>query len=92
MELHRALARHVFGTRRRWVPKRKRLPRELERLSGELAARFSDAFDELFGRGDPAAAIGLSDAMLDEHGGRRFAGFSRRAPIEWHRPFPRGRR
>ena len=92
VELHRALARHVFGTRRRWIPKRRRLPRELGGLSSELGTRFSDAFDDLFGRDDPAAAIGLGDAMPGEDGGRRFAGFSRHAPAGWRLPFPRERR
>ena len=44
-----------------------------------------DAFEELFGRGDPQAVIRLVEDLLRESGGPLFDGFRADAPAAWRR-------
>jgi hypothetical protein len=57
----------------------------LRHVDVRLAARYEQAFDQLFVEGAPGAVIGLAEELLGDAGGVLFEGYRRDAPPDWRR-------
>jgi hypothetical protein len=68
-----------------WSAKGKAIPRVLQQADAALCTVYSDAFEELFARGDPRAVIRLTEDLLRESGGPLFDGYRADAPATWRR-------
>lgn len=73
--LYIALADLMLRGRGRWAGTGKWIPRHLAAIDPALERRFSDAFEALFARRDPAPMIALAEAELAPHGGLLFEGY-----------------
>ena len=84
--LYEGLADYHLRRRGLWSAKGKAIPRVLRQTDAALCAAYCDAFEELFGRGDPQAVIRLAEDLLKESGGPLFDGFRLDAPVSWRQP------
>jgi predicted nucleotidyltransferase len=73
--LYLSLAELMLRGRGRWMGTGKWIPRHLRALDPALERRFSEAFEALFTRRDPALVIALADAEMAPHGGPLFDGY-----------------
>jgi hypothetical protein len=73
--LYIAVADLMLRGRGRWAATGKWIPRHLAAIDPALARRFSDAFEALLARRDPAQVIALAEAELAPHGGLLFEGY-----------------
>jgi hypothetical protein len=77
------LSDYYFRTRRSWSSRGKAAVRRMKKLDPVFARRFSDAFDALFGQGDPALVIQISEEVLAPQGGVLFEGYRREVAPAW---------
>lgn len=82
-ELHRALAQHIFRTRRMWMATGKMIPRQLEREFPQLANQWNVGFTRLFESGNIEDVMSLVCLVLKPDGGWLFDGYSQVAPAAW---------
>jgi hypothetical protein len=83
-KLHQPLADLILLGRGVWTGRGKWIPRQIDKLEGQLLPRFEDAFRLLAeGRGD--AIIAFAEGELERHGGSLFAGYRRVAPANARR-------
>jgi hypothetical protein len=66
-----------------WSATGKSIPRCLESADPALAARFTDAFAQMFETGEAETVIQLCEEVLKPYGGWLFAGYKLLAPTEW---------
>ncbi|MEM1048846.1 MAG: nucleotidyltransferase domain-containing protein [Pseudomonadota bacterium] len=85
IDLYPALATHFFRRRNRWAAKGKTIARALMADDPVFARTFLEAFDTAFVTGDGSPVERLVDELLQEDGGRLFAGYHRAAPRSWRR-------
>ncbi|CAN5618139.1 nucleotidyltransferase domain-containing protein [soil metagenome] len=86
-----ATAARVYGeladfycrSRGGWTSAGKGLLKRMRAHDPLMARRFSEAFDQLFQHGLPAAVIGLSEEMLAPYGGFLFDAYRREVPPNW---------
>lgn len=66
-----------------WTGAGKSLLKRMKQSDPALARRYSDAFDQLFQHGLPAAVIYLTEELLAPYGGMLFEAYRREAPPNW---------
>lgn len=81
--LYSALANHFFRSRHVWSAKGKAIPGRLRAVDPDLAGRFLDSFDTLFGSHCSREVIQLAEEILLPDGGFLFEGYKRAAPPSW---------
>lgn len=81
--LYDLLANYHLRTNGFWSAKGKAIPRALLRREPSVHAKFTKAFDDLFGQGDPSAVIEFANELLRPDGGFLFEGDRRDAPASW---------
>lgn len=83
VELHRALAQHIFRTRRLWMATGKIIPRQLERTVPLLAEEWNAGFKALFELGDVDTIVSMAYSVLEPNGGWLFEGYTQVTPTSW---------
>ena len=68
-----------------WSAKGKAIPRVLRQTNAALSAEYSEAFSDLFARGNPEGVIRLAEDILRGSGGPLFEGYRADAPSTWRR-------
>ncbi len=79
--LSQALAEYFCRSRRAWPAQGKSIPRRLQQLDPEWAARYNSALERVYAHQDAGALIALCDEQ-----GRLFEGYRHEAPAHWRRP------
>mgnify|MGYP003383585598 CR=1 FL=1 len=83
--LYETLADYYLRANGQWSARGKTIPRELERVAPDIAARYRASFERLFKCGDPSDVIALSEALLNQRGGLVFEGHRRAAAPQWRK-------
>lgn len=65
------------------LPKAKTIPRRLQKVDPEFAAKFLSAFDSAYRDGSPNGIVSLASDLLANHGGFLFEGY--RVNAEWRK-------
>lgn len=86
-QMYDAAADFYLRSRRHWSAKGKAIPRRLREADARFAARFSEAFEALFGEKRPGEVVALVEEMLAPCGGFLFDGFKLDAPADKRKPF-----
>jgi Nucleotidyltransferase domain len=81
--LYSALANHYFRSRNLWSAKGKTIPRRLNTVDPELAAKFLGSFDSLFLKCEAQEVISLAEGILEPEGGFLFQDHKLLAPESW---------
>ena len=68
-----------------WSAKGEAIPRVLRQTNAWLSAEYSEAFSDLFARGNPEGVIRLAEDILRGSGGPLFEGYRADAPSTWRR-------
>ncbi|WP_064093440.1 nucleotidyltransferase domain-containing protein [Rossellomorea aquimaris] len=74
--LGEAIHEFVLRTNGQWIGASKWIVRALKQFDEKFTQEFVQAFDEFYSHGDKKFIIELTDRVLEQHGGRYFAGFS----------------
>lgn len=82
-QLHARLVELALRGRGRWYGSGKWAPRLLNEVDPALAARFDEAFRNVFVSGNAELLIQLAERELAPHGGFLFDGDCRSAPANW---------
>ena len=83
--LFEQLADYYFRSHGQWSARGKAIPRTLQRVNADLAAKYCRFFDELFRLGDATSLIQFAEELLEPRGGPLFEGYRSEAPAEWRR-------
>jgi hypothetical protein len=78
--LHPVLADFILRARGEWAATAKWIPPRLRAVDPALEAAFSEAFEALFARDDPAPLIAFAEQALAPFGGFLFDGYESRSP------------
>jgi hypothetical protein len=81
--LYPALGGFVLSANGRWTASGKALPAALRDFSSSLELEFTDAFEQLYKRGNDSLLQKLVDDILKPFGGRLRGGFRQQAPASW---------
>lgn len=73
----------------RWNGRGKWHARLLDQMDVSLARQVETAFLSIYYGSDTQAVLQLSENLLEQHGGRLFAGYHSDAPADWRSPFIR---
>jgi predicted nucleotidyltransferase len=83
--LYPALADLILRGRGEWAATAKWIPPRLRAVDPALEAAFSEAFEALFARNDPAPLIAFAEEALAPFGGFLFDGYESRSPASARR-------
>lgn len=81
--VYHELADFYCRSRGGWTSAGKGLLKRMKTQDPTMARRYSEAFDQLFQHGLPAAVIGLSEEVLAPYGGFLFDAYRREVPPFW---------
>ncbi len=81
--VYHELADFYCRSRGGWTSAGKGLLKRMKTLDPTMARRYSEAFDQLFQHGLPAAVINLGEEMLAPYGGFLFDAYRRELPPTW---------
>lgn len=70
----------------RWNGSGKWHARLLDQMNASIARQVETAFLSLYDGSDTRAVLRLSEILLEQHGGRLFAGYHSDAPADWRSP------
>lgn len=81
--IYNELADYFLRSRQGWTGSGKAVLKRLKKEDPAFARRFSEAFDELFAKGESQRVIDMAAEVLSKDGGFLFAGYHRDVPRDW---------
>jgi hypothetical protein len=81
--LYNEILDYYFREKGVWSSSGKSMLRRLKKSDASFARRFTDGFDLLFGSGQSAKIVELTEELLAPKGGVLFENYRRDVPVEW---------